>query len=55
MRKRGVFACAVIKKIIYWPSVVPGKDMGDHFGEVEVREIDSIHGTVDYVIYNLWV
>ena len=25
-----------------------------HFGAVEVGEIDSIQGTVDDVIYNLW-
>ena len=27
--------------------------MEDHFGEVEVGEIDNIQGTVDAVIYNL--
>ena len=25
LRKKVVFACAVIKKIRYWPSMVPGK------------------------------
>ena len=28
--------------------------MEDHIGEVELGGIDSIQGTVDYVIYNLW-
>ena len=32
LRKKGVFECAVVKKRKYWPSMVPGKDMGDHFG-----------------------
>ena len=32
LRKKGFFACAVINKRKYWPSVVPGKEMGDHFG-----------------------
>ena len=35
-RKRGIFACAVIKKRRYWPSMVPRKDIADNFGEVEV-------------------
>ena len=30
--------------------MVPGKDMEDHFGKVEVAEIDSIQETVDDVI-----
>ena len=33
-----------------WPFMVPGKDMEDNFGEVEVGETYSIHGTVDDVI-----
>ena len=28
--------------------------MEDHFGEVEVGDIDAIQGTFDDVIYNLW-
>ena len=28
--------------------------MEDNFGELEVGEIDSIQGTVDDIIYNLW-
>ena len=36
LRKKGVFSCSVIKKIIYWPAIVPGKDMEDHFRDVEV-------------------
>ena len=36
LRKKGVFAYAFIKNRRYWTSMVPGKDMEDHFGEVEV-------------------
>ena len=32
LRKKGFFAFAVIKSRIYWPSMVPGKDMDNHFG-----------------------
>ena len=54
LRKKGFFACAVIKKRRYWPVMVPGKDMEDPFWEVEVGDTDAIQGTVDDVIYNLW-
>ena len=30
LRKKDIFACSVIKKIRYWPSVVPVKYMEDH-------------------------
>ena len=36
LRKKDVLACSIIKKIIYWPSLFPGKDMEDHFREMEV-------------------
>ena len=42
LRNKGFFPCAGIKKRRYWPSVVPGKYMEDHFGEVEVGEIYAI-------------
>ena len=54
LRKKGIFDYAVIKKRRYWPSVVPGKDIEDHFGEVQVKNTDAIQGTVYDVIYNLW-
>ena len=31
LRTEVIFACSVIKKRIYWPSVVAGKDMEHHF------------------------
>ena len=51
-----IFPYVVINKRRYWHSMVPGKDMEDHFEEleVEVGEIDAIHGTFNDVIYNLW-
>ena len=54
LRKKGVFAFAVIKNRIYWPSMVPGKDMDNPFGEVGVGETDAIQVTVEDFIYNLW-
>ena len=52
--KKGVFSCSFTKNRRYCPSMVPGKEMGDLFGGVEVGEKYSIQVTVDYVIYNLW-
>ena len=54
LREKGIFTCAVIKKRRYWPSMVPVKDMGDHFGRVEMGETYAIQGTVDGDIYHLW-
>ena len=36
--KKGVFYCYVIKKRRYLPVMVPGKDMEDHFQEVELGD-----------------
>ena len=52
LREKGVFACAIINKRKYWPYMVSGKDMEDHFGEVGVGETDAIQVTVDDVIYD---
>ena len=50
LSKKGVFACSVIKKRRYCPVMVPGKDMEDHFRDVEVGGTYDIQGTVDGVI-----
>ena len=55
LMKKGIFVCAIIKKRRYWPSMVPGIEIGDNFGKMEVGETDAIQGTVDGDIYNLWV
>ena len=54
LMKKGVFVCSVINKRRCWPSMVPGKDMEDNFGEVEVGGTNVRQGTVDGDIYNLW-
>ena len=50
LRNKGAYYCAVIKKRRYWPSVIPGKEMEDHFVGVELGETDAMQGTVDDVI-----
>ena len=47
LRKKGVFACDFIKKRRYWPAMVPGKYMEDHFREVEVVDTHAIQETFD--------
>ena len=46
------FSSAVIKKRRYWPAIVSGKEMEDHFWEVEVEvgETDAVQVTFDGVI-----
>ena len=53
LKKKGFFACDFIKNRRHWSSMVPGKDMEDNFGEMEVGGSDYIQVTVDDVIYNL--
>ena len=50
MRNKGFFACAVISKRVYWTSVVPGKEMEDHSGDMDLGETYFIQGTVDDVV-----
>ena len=54
LSKKGVFACGVIKNIRCWPAMVPGKEMENHFWEVEVGVGGTydIQRRVDGFIYN---
>ena len=55
LRKKDNFPCIVIKKRRYWHSMVPDKEMEDHFGNVGVGRTYAIQVTVGDVIYNLLV
>lgn len=54
LKKRGLFACALIKKRRYWPTLVPGDAMQQHFDGMEVGAVDAISGELDGIPYNLW-
>ena len=54
LRKRGLFACTLIKKRRYWPTLVPGDAMQQYCDEMEVGTTDAVSGTLDGVHYNLW-
>ena len=59
LRRNGVYACALIKKRRYWPTLVPGDAMERHFRSKDVGDVDAIAGQmraddgVD-VEYTLW-
>ena len=53
LSKKGIFACYIINKRRYLPSMVLGKDIKGNFGEVDVEETDCIQGKFYDVIKNL--
>ena len=56
LRKKGLFACALIKKRQSWPIGVPGDAMQRRFDrpEVKVGDVDAITGKQDDVPYFIW-
>ena len=53
-RKVGVFASALIKKRRYWPKYVPGKEINEHFKDMEIGKCDSLKGELDGKPYNIF-
>ena len=47
LKKRGVYASALIKKRRYWPKGVPGDAINQHFKELEVGTADSLKCEVE--------
>ena len=54
LRKKGVFAGALIKKRRYWPKHVPGDAIDAHFEGKEVGSTDALKGTIDNLPYNIF-
>ena len=56
LKKKGVYACALIKKRRYWPTMFPGEEVKEHFNMegVNVGDTDAISGIMDGVPYNFW-
>ena len=54
LRKRGVYASAVIKKRRYWPKHVPGKAMDDKLNNSDIGTVECLHGQLDNVNYNMY-
>jgi hypothetical protein len=54
LKKRGVFAAALIKKRRYWPKWIMGDDIIKHFEDKEVGDVDAWEGTLDNVPFHVF-
>lgn len=54
LRKKGVFASALVKKRRYWPAYVPGEAIDEKLRQKEVGECDSLRGEIDGVPYDIF-
>ena len=54
LKKKVVYADALIKKRRYWLKHVPGDDIIAHFAEEKVGETDAIHGELDGIPFYLY-
>ena len=55
LRRRGLYACALIKKRRYWPTHVLGNVINSEMQSAEVGETRAISGVLDGVSYNFWM
>ena len=55
IKKRGLFAVALIKKRRYWPKYVPCNEIIAHFNNKDVGDINAIKGTMDGVPFHIHV
>ena len=54
LKKRGVFASALIKKRRYWPKFIRGDDIKDHFNDKSVGDCDAWKGCMDEVDFHVY-
>jgi hypothetical protein len=54
LKKRGVFAAALIKKRRYWPKWILGDEIDKHFDDKEVGDVDAWPGTLDNVPFHVF-
>jgi Transposase IS4 len=54
LRRRGVFAAAMIKKRRYWPRHVDGTMIQSYFEDKEVGHADSFGGELDNIPYHIY-
>ena len=53
MKKKGVFAAALIKKRCYWPKYIPGDAIITHFQDNEIGASDALQGELDNVRFHV--
>ena len=54
LRKKGVFASALIKKRQYWPKYIKGDDIKAHFENKNMGDADSWGGTLDNIPFHVY-
>ena len=54
LKKRGVFASALIKKRKYWPKYIHGNSIDAHFNDKQIGEADSIPGQMHNIPFHIF-
>ena len=54
LKKRGVYASALIKKRRYWPKYIKGDDIKSHFDGKDVGDCDAWKGQMDEVDFHVY-
>ena len=54
LRKKGVYASALIKKQRYWPKYIKGDEIKAHFNNKNVGDMDSWAGTFDNIPFHVY-
>ena len=54
LKKRGVYASALIKKWKYWPKYIKGDAIKEHFDDKDVGDCDSWKGNMDKVPFHVY-
>ena len=54
IRKKGVFAAALIKKRRYWPKFIRGDEIKEHFKDKEVGTAEAWRGELDDVPFHVY-
>ncbi len=54
LKKKGVFATALMKKRGYWHTLVPDQQILEYFNDKIVVSIDKVSGVFDGVKYTIW-
>ena len=55
LKKRGVYASALIKNRKYWPKHIKGDDIKAHFDGKDVGDCDSWKGVMEEVPFHVWI
>ncbi|KAL7571289.1 hypothetical protein ACA910_008942 [Epithemia clementina (nom. ined.)] len=54
LKKRGVYASALIKKRRYWPKFIRGEEIKQHFNNKQVGDCDAWKGSMDEVKFHVY-